>query len=326
MRLVDDDRVVAAQQPVALDLGQQDAVGHQLDQGGVADPVGEPDRVADRLADLGAEFLGDPLGDRPGRDPARLGVPDHARARRGPVPGTSWAAGWSCPIRSRRRRRPPGARRSPSSRSSPALADRQVGAGSRSPAPLPGAGRSRCSAWSRSASAPPAGPGRSRPGAAGGRAGTTPAGRARRSGGGAPPATRLRSLRPGLLGPGPGRSGSDRAAPAGCESAAGPGRRRPRRWGGRDRPEGSDLPDGSDLPGGSDLRAAQTSRTAEAEVARAAELARTFALQVSAGRRTLYRPGDPVVFRRKAARRLGWSSRCRHWPVAYGSSHSKSVT
>ena len=31
VRLVDDDRVVAAQQPVALDLGQQDAVGHQLD-------------------------------------------------------------------------------------------------------------------------------------------------------------------------------------------------------------------------------------------------------------------------------------------------------
>ena len=32
VRLVDDDRVVAPQHPVALDLGQQDAVGHQLDQ------------------------------------------------------------------------------------------------------------------------------------------------------------------------------------------------------------------------------------------------------------------------------------------------------
>ena len=32
VRLVDDQRVVAAQHPVGLDLGQQDAVGHQLDQ------------------------------------------------------------------------------------------------------------------------------------------------------------------------------------------------------------------------------------------------------------------------------------------------------
>ena len=31
VRLVDDDRVVAAQQPVAPDLGEQQAVGHQPD-------------------------------------------------------------------------------------------------------------------------------------------------------------------------------------------------------------------------------------------------------------------------------------------------------
>ena len=31
VRLVDDDRVVAAQHPVAVDLVEQDAVGHQLD-------------------------------------------------------------------------------------------------------------------------------------------------------------------------------------------------------------------------------------------------------------------------------------------------------
>ena len=31
VRLVDDDRVVLAQLPVALELGEQDAVGHQLD-------------------------------------------------------------------------------------------------------------------------------------------------------------------------------------------------------------------------------------------------------------------------------------------------------
>ena len=47
VRLVEDDRVVAAQHPVALDLGEQDAVGHELDQRVVADVVGEADLVAD---------------------------------------------------------------------------------------------------------------------------------------------------------------------------------------------------------------------------------------------------------------------------------------
>jgi hypothetical protein len=45
--LVDDDGVVAAQQPVALDLGEQDPVGHHLDASVGADLVGEPDGVAD---------------------------------------------------------------------------------------------------------------------------------------------------------------------------------------------------------------------------------------------------------------------------------------
>ena len=78
-----------AQQPVALQLGQQDAVGHQLDQRVVADLVGEPHLVADRVAQLGAQLLGDPLGHAAGRDPARLGVPDHAAARPAPAPGRS---------------------------------------------------------------------------------------------------------------------------------------------------------------------------------------------------------------------------------------------
>jgi len=38
--LIDDDRVVGEQLSVGLDLGEQDAVGHQLDQGGVPDLVG----------------------------------------------------------------------------------------------------------------------------------------------------------------------------------------------------------------------------------------------------------------------------------------------
>ena len=84
VRLVDDDRVVAAQLPVALELGEQDAVGHHLDPAGPGGAVGEPHLVADQVAQLGAELFGDPLGHRPRRDPPRLGVPDHPAALAGP--------------------------------------------------------------------------------------------------------------------------------------------------------------------------------------------------------------------------------------------------
>ncbi len=68
-----------AQLAVRLDLGEQDAVRHQLDEGGVRStwsvkrtfqPTASPSGVL--------QLLGDPLGDRAGGDPARLGVPDHA--------------------------------------------------------------------------------------------------------------------------------------------------------------------------------------------------------------------------------------------------------
>ena len=103
VRLVDDERVVPAQLAVALQLGEQDAVGHQLDQRAVADLVGEPDRVPDRLAELGAELLGDPLGDRARGQPARLRVPDHAARRRDRARGRSSGSGSSCRTRSHRR-------------------------------------------------------------------------------------------------------------------------------------------------------------------------------------------------------------------------------
>ena len=78
--LVDDDRVVATQHRVGLDLGEQDAVGHELDQGGGAGLLGEAHLVADDAvaADGGAQFAGDALGDGAGRDTPRLGVADHA--------------------------------------------------------------------------------------------------------------------------------------------------------------------------------------------------------------------------------------------------------
>ncbi len=59
-------------------LGEQDAVGHHLDVGAVADPVGEAHLVADGFAQRGAYLLGDPLGHGARRDAPRLGVPDQS--------------------------------------------------------------------------------------------------------------------------------------------------------------------------------------------------------------------------------------------------------
>ena len=77
MRLVDDDDLVVAQELVTGELGEQDAVGHDLDPGLVGDLRGEAHLVADRAAEVFAEFVGDAFGDRARGDPPRLGVPDH---------------------------------------------------------------------------------------------------------------------------------------------------------------------------------------------------------------------------------------------------------
>ena len=82
--LVEDDRVVLPQHPVVRDLGEQHAVGHELDQRAVRDLVAEAHLVADDVAQRAAELLGDALGDAAGGDPARLGVADppaHAAAQ-----------------------------------------------------------------------------------------------------------------------------------------------------------------------------------------------------------------------------------------------------
>ena len=76
--LVQDDRVVPGEQPVAGDFGEQDAVGHQFDQRVRSGVVAEPDGVADQAAELGAGLLRDALGERAGGDAPRLGVADQA--------------------------------------------------------------------------------------------------------------------------------------------------------------------------------------------------------------------------------------------------------
>ncbi len=79
--LVDDDRVVGRQGPVALELVEQDPVGHHLEPGVGADPVGEADGVAHESTHLDVELLRHPLGHRPGRDATGLGVTDASPAQ-----------------------------------------------------------------------------------------------------------------------------------------------------------------------------------------------------------------------------------------------------
>ena len=76
VRLVDDQGVVGAQARVALRLGEQDAVGHQLDRGARLDAVLKAHLVADDLAERRLQLFGDAPGDRAGGDATRLRVAD----------------------------------------------------------------------------------------------------------------------------------------------------------------------------------------------------------------------------------------------------------
>ncbi|MCY1174198.1 hypothetical protein D9M73_143920 [compost metagenome] len=76
--LVDDDRVVAFQITIILGFRQQDAVGHQFDQGAGITLILESHLIADQRAQRCTEFFGDPAGDAARSDPAGLGVADQA--------------------------------------------------------------------------------------------------------------------------------------------------------------------------------------------------------------------------------------------------------
>ena len=58
MRLVDDQSVVCPQLRVAVQLRQQNAVGHQLYERPIANMVGEADFVADGASELRTELFG----------------------------------------------------------------------------------------------------------------------------------------------------------------------------------------------------------------------------------------------------------------------------
>ena len=107
--LVEDESVVAQQAAVALNLREQNAVGHQLHQRAVTDLIGEPDGVADGLTQRSAQLVGDALADCAGREPAGLRVPDGAADTAADVLGRFWGAASSYPTRFRLRPRPPDA-------------------------------------------------------------------------------------------------------------------------------------------------------------------------------------------------------------------------
>ena len=80
MGLIDDDGVVLIEEAVALHLGEQNAVGHKLDGGGLRDAVIEADGVANGLADFLVQFRGDAFGHGARCNTARLGMTDEPAA------------------------------------------------------------------------------------------------------------------------------------------------------------------------------------------------------------------------------------------------------
>ena len=79
MRFVHDQRVVPQQQRIVLDLAQQQAVGHELDERARTGSVDEPDLVADEIARGRADLGADPIRQRLRGDASRLRVADHSK-------------------------------------------------------------------------------------------------------------------------------------------------------------------------------------------------------------------------------------------------------
>ena len=76
MRLVDDDRIVLGEFRIALDLGEQNTVGHDPQSCAGRAFVGETHLIADLVTELHAHLRGDTFGHRTRGDAARLGVHD----------------------------------------------------------------------------------------------------------------------------------------------------------------------------------------------------------------------------------------------------------
>ena len=102
--LVDDQRVVATEQPIAVDLREEDPVGHELHVRRRRGAVVEADLVADVGAERRAELARDTRRDAGGGDPAGLRDADDLLEPAAHRERDLRAAGWSCRSRSRPRR------------------------------------------------------------------------------------------------------------------------------------------------------------------------------------------------------------------------------
>ena len=78
--LIDYEAVIAREPLVPADLGEQQAIGDELDTGPLADHLAETHRVAHLGAQRHGQLLGDPGRDGSSRQAAGLSVTDHARA------------------------------------------------------------------------------------------------------------------------------------------------------------------------------------------------------------------------------------------------------
>ena len=78
VRLIDNDDFVLREVRVGKGFGEQHAVGHQLDDGGVAGFFVKAHLIADRATKRGFQLFGDARGNATRGDAARLGVGDGA--------------------------------------------------------------------------------------------------------------------------------------------------------------------------------------------------------------------------------------------------------
>ena len=76
MGLIDDDRVISAQERVPLGLGEQNPIGHQLDGGLGPELIIEPDLVPNNISQRGSKLLCNSFGHGGGGDSPRLRVSD----------------------------------------------------------------------------------------------------------------------------------------------------------------------------------------------------------------------------------------------------------
>ena len=79
VRLIDDDRIVAAQEGVGLELGQEQPVGHQHQPGRGGHAVGETHAIPHGGPKGLRQLFRDARRERPRRDAPRLGVADETR-------------------------------------------------------------------------------------------------------------------------------------------------------------------------------------------------------------------------------------------------------